>query len=143
MTDQEGESGQVPLQECEDLRNQLLRLQNQFLRLQKWFYILSAAVVVVGIILIIVVAVLFGKLSHDVESHSHKPKVGEQIGKILNHVPVEELCLPCADIRLGPSPEEDLMLDEFTRKDEPKGEQCCVETPTQLLKMLELVSRQC
>ena len=106
-------------------------------RLRKYLYGLGTVVLVGIVILIIVVAVLFAKLSYDVANHTHQPKVGEKIAKILEK---EELCVPCDNYRLGPSVEEDRMLNEFTRKHEPEGEQCCVETPKELLALLELVS---
>ncbi|KAL3847946.1 hypothetical protein ACJMK2_018835 [Sinanodonta woodiana] len=104
-------------------------------RIKRCLYGLTVVVAAGDVILIVVVAVLFGNLKHDIENHTHKPKVGEQINKILKR---EELCLPCDQIRLGPSLEEDMMLDAFVRKHSTDGEQCCVETPSQLLRMLEL-----
>ncbi|KAL3847872.1 hypothetical protein ACJMK2_018763 [Sinanodonta woodiana] len=106
-------------------------------RIKRCLYGLTVVVAAGDVILIVVVAVLFGNLKHDIENHTHKPKVGEQINKILKR---EELCLPCDQIRLGPSLEEDMMLDAFVRKHSTDGEQCCVETPSQLLRMLELVN---
>ncbi|XP_029633496.1 tumor necrosis factor ligand superfamily member 10 [Octopus sinensis] len=94
--------------------------------------------VLVGIVvLIIVIAVLFVNFNSELKNHSHAPKVGEQISKMLNREN-EELCVPCDNLRLGPSIEEDRFLDKLTRKDDPKGEQCCVESPKQLLDMLNL-----
>jgi hypothetical protein len=101
-------------------------------------YGLTAVVVAGVLILVITISVLFGKLSHDLVHHSHQPKVGEQISKILE---TEELCIPCDSVRLGPSVKEDKMLDTFIRRQtEQSGEECCVEKPKQLLALLELVS---
>ncbi|XP_050390014.1 tumor necrosis factor ligand superfamily member 10 [Patella vulgata] len=116
------------LEECEKLRTQLDRTKT-------YLYGLAAVVVVGAVIFISIVAGLYGKLSHDMAHHSHRPKVGEQVAKILEN---KEMCFSCGKIRLGPSPEEDTMLNTFVRKDNQKGEQCCVETPAQLLKLLEL-----
>lgn len=113
------------------------RLKARLDALQRWLYWLAIAVVIGTLILIIVVAVLYGKLNHDLTHHSHKPKVGAQLAKILER---EKLCLLCDRIRLGPSLEEDDMLKAFTRMDSEEGTQCCVETPTQLLDLLALVS---
>ena len=113
-------------------------LKIEYLKLRRYLYGLTAVVVSGILILIIVVAVLFGKLSHDLVSHEHKPKVGEQIAALLKK---DDLCVPCNNIRLGPSEEEAKMLDRFSRKYEQEGvELCCVETPSELLLMLELVS---
>ena len=90
-------------------------------------------------ILIITFSVLFANLKYDIGHHDHPPKVGAQMNTILEK---EELCLLCDEVRLGPSVEEGRMLDTFVRKHEPeaKGEKCCVETPSQLLKLLQMVS---
>lgn len=113
-------------------------LQLECARLRKYLYGLTAVVVAGVLILVITISVLFGKLSHDLVNHSHQPKVGEQISKILE---TEELCIPCDSVRLGPSVEEDKMLDTFIRRQtEQSGEECCVEKPKQLLALLELVS---
>ncbi|KAK3094355.1 hypothetical protein FSP39_000747 [Pinctada imbricata] len=111
-------------------------LKYEYLRLRRYLYGLTAVVVAGILILIIVIAVLFGKLSHDLVSHEHKPKVGEQIAALLKK---DDLCVPCDNIRLGPSAEESKMLDTFSRKHDSDGtELCCVETPKELLLMLEL-----
>lgn len=113
-------------------------LQLECARLRKYLYGLTAVVVAGVLILVVTISILFGKLSHDLVSHSHQPKVGEQISKILE---TEELCIPCDSVRLGPSVEEDRMLDTFIRrhgKTEQSGEECCVEKPKQLLAVLEL-----
>lgn len=111
-------------------------LQLECARLRKYLYGLTAVVVAGVLILVITISVLFGKLSHDLVNHSHQPKVGEQISKILE---TEELCIPCDSVRLGPSVEEDKMLDTFIRRQtEQSGEECCVEKPKQLLALLEL-----
>ncbi|XP_060073892.1 tumor necrosis factor ligand superfamily member 10-like [Ylistrum balloti] len=110
-------------------------VQDECARLKKYLYGLFVVVAAGILILIVIMAVLFVKLSHDVAHHTHQPKVGETVSKILER---EELCIPCDNVRLGPSVEEDRMLNEFTRKHEPEGEQCCVETPKELLAMLEL-----
>ncbi|ESO82165.1 hypothetical protein LOTGIDRAFT_237144 [Lottia gigantea] len=116
------------MEECDRLRTQLSRLTN-------YLYGLAAVVVIGGVIIISTVAGLYGTLRYDMTHHSHQPKVGEQIAKILEN---KEMCFSCSKIRLGPSPEEDKMLNAFVRKDDKKGEQCCVETPKQLLNLLEL-----
>jgi len=112
-------------------------LKDECIRLRRYMYGLTAVAVSGILIMIIIIAILFGKLSHDVKHHTHQPKVGEEVARILEK---EDLCIPCDNIRLGPSDEEDRMLNEFTRKHEPGGEQCCVETPKELLALLELVS---
>lgn len=111
-------------------------------KIKRYFIGLLVLVVVAFLILTILFSVLFANLKYDVENHSHPPKVGEQMSKILEK---EELCIPCDEVRLGPSYEEDRALDKFVRKPatETDPEQCCVETPTQLLKMLQLVSTFC
>lgn len=114
-------------------------LMEELARLKRWIYALACVVGIGTVILIIVISVLYGNLSYQLEHHSHAPKVGEQISKMLNREN-EELCVTCDSLRLGPSIEEDKLLDKFTRKDDPEGEQCCVESPKQLLSMLNLVS---
>lgn len=113
-------------------------LEMECIRLRKYLFGLTAVVVAGGLILVVTISVLFGKLSHDLVHHSHQPKVGEQIAKILE---TEELCVPCDSVRLGPSEDEDRMLDAFIRRSKPTGEECCVEKPKQLLAVLELVSK--
>ncbi|GAB1599789.1 tumor necrosis factor ligand superfamily member 10-like [Argonauta hians] len=98
---------------------------------------LCVSVVVSTVILIIVIAVLFFNFNSDLKNHSHAPKAGERVSNIMNRED-EELCVLCNSLRLGPSVEEDRLLDKFVRKDNPKGEQCCAETPKQLLDMLSL-----
>ncbi|KAJ8313459.1 hypothetical protein KUTeg_008982 [Tegillarca granosa] len=118
------------------------KLHEEFLRLRRYLYGLTVISIFGIVILIIVVAILFANLSHDVANHSHQPKVGEEISKMLER---EELCISCENIKLGPSVEEDKMLDTFIRKHDPDshdGEQCCVETSKQLLTMLELVENK-
>lgn len=106
-------------------------------RLKRYFIGLMVVVVICFLILTITFSVIYANLKYDVENHSHPPKVGEQMSKILEK---EELCLPCDEVRLGPSYEEDRVLDYFVRKPatDTDPEQCCVETPAQLLKMLQL-----
>ena len=108
-------------------------------KIRRYFMGLLVLVVIAFLILTILFSVLFANLKYDVENHSHPPKVGEQMSNILEK---EELCIPCGEVRLGPSYEEDRALDVFVRKPKTENdpEQCCVETPTQLLKMLQLVS---
>lgn len=113
------------------------RLRSKLAQITCYLYGLAAVVVAGMLILIVIVAVLYGKLSYDVAHHSHQPKVGEQIAKILER---GKLCLPCNELRLGPSPEEENMLNKFTREEHDNVEKCCVETPSQLLELLELVS---
>lgn len=112
-------------------------LLEELARLKRWIYALACVVGIGTVILIIVISVLYGNLSYQLEHHSHAPKVGEQISKMLDREN-EELCVTCDSLRLGPSIEEDKLLDKFTRKDDPEGEQCCVENPKQLLSMLNL-----
>lgn len=128
-------NGKPTKMDCPNFRLELL--QSEYLRLRRYLYGLTAVVVTGILILIIVVAVLFGKLSHDLINHEHKPKVGEQISAMLKN---NELCVPCMNIRSGPSAEENEILDKFARKFEENVEMCCVETPSELLLMLELVS---
>ncbi|XP_046574306.1 tumor necrosis factor ligand superfamily member 10-like [Haliotis rubra] len=111
------------------------RLRSKLAQVTCYLYGLAAVVVAGMLILIVIVAVLYGKLSYDVAHHSHQPKVGEQIAKILER---GKLCLPCNELRLGPSPEEENMLNKFTREEHDNVEKCCVETPSQLLELLEL-----
>ncbi|XP_062581478.1 uncharacterized protein LOC134243254 [Saccostrea cucullata] len=119
--------------DCPNFKLELL--QSEYIRIRRYLYGLTAVVVTGILILIVVVAVLFGKLSHDLVNHEHKPKVGEQISAMQKE---NELCVPCASIRSGPSVEENKVLDEFARKYEENIEMCCVETPSELLLMLEL-----
>ena len=108
-------------------------------KIKRYFIGLLVLVVIAFLILTILFSVLFANLKYDVENHSHPTKVGKQMSNTLEK---EELCLPCDEVRLGPSYEEDRALNIFVRKPptETDPEQCCVETPTQLLKMLQLVS---
>lgn len=129
-------NGKPTKMDCPNFRLELL--QSEYLRLRRYLYGLTAVVVTGILIMIIVVAVLFGKLSHDLINHEHKPKVGEQISAMLKN---NELCVPCMNIRSGPSAEENEILDKFARKFEENVEMCCVETPSELLLMLELVSQ--
>ncbi|XP_076454220.1 uncharacterized protein LOC143289179 [Babylonia areolata] len=111
------------------------RLQRKVARLTSYLYGLTVVVIVGGVILIATIASLYAKLYHDLTHHSHQPKVGEQISKILER---EELCVPCSEVRLGPSPEEEAMLNVFTKRDSREGQKCCVERPAELLRLLEL-----
>ncbi|XP_070184842.1 uncharacterized protein [Littorina saxatilis] len=113
------------------------RLQKRVARLTSYLYGLAVIVVVGGVILIAIIASLYAKLYYDLTHHSHQPKVGEQIAKILER---EELCVPCSEVRLGPSPDEENMLNVFTKRDSKDGQKCCVERPAELLRLLELVS---
>ena len=108
-------------------------------QMKRYFVGLLVIVIIAFLILIITFSILFANIKYDVENHSHPPKVGEQMRKILEK---EKLCLPCDEVRLGPSLEEDRELDYFVREPatETDPEQCCVETPSQLLKMLQFVS---
>lgn len=117
----------------------LTRLHRRVARLTSYLYGLAVVVVVGGIILIAIIASLYAKLYYDLTHHSHQPKVGEQVAKILER---EELCVPCSEVRLGPSPDEEAMLSDFTRRDTKDGQNCCVERPAELLRLLELVSKQ-
>lgn len=107
-------------------------LNRKLHQLQTYIVGLAVLCVVIFVIIIITFSVLFANIKWDVQNHDHPPKVGAQMSKILEK---EELCLLCDEVRLGPSPEEDRMLDNFVRR----GEECCVETPAQLLKLLQLV----
>lgn len=111
------------------------RLSRRVARLTSYLYGLAVVVVVGGIILIAIIASLYAKLYYDLTHHSHQPKVGEQIAKILER---EELCVPCSEVRLGPSPDEEAMLNVFTKRDSEDGQKCCVERPAELLRLLEL-----
>ncbi|XP_022342039.2 uncharacterized protein LOC111135889 [Crassostrea virginica] len=126
-------NGKSKMSDCPNFRLELL--QSEYIRLRRYLYGLTAVVVTGILILIIVVAVLFGKLSHDLVNHEHKPKVGEQISAMLKN---NELCVPCNNIKSGPSAEENELLDQFARKFEDNVQMCCVETPSELLLMLEL-----
>ena len=110
-------------------------------QMRNYFIGLLAIVIVTFLILIISFSILFANIKYDVAHHSHPPKVGEKMRKILEK---EKLCLQCDHVRLGPSLEEDRALDYFVREPatETEPEQCCVETPSQLLKMLQFVSIQ-
>ena len=48
--------------------------------------------------------------------------------------------MKCSEVLLGPSPEERHMLKAFTRRESVDGDECCVEEPVELLRLLELVS---
>lgn len=117
-------------------------INRQIRQLKRYILALLAAVVVCFLIIIITFSVLYANLKWDVKNHDHPPKVGTVMGSILAREEKAELCLLCDEIRLGPSVEEDKMLDYFERKPKTatQGEQCCVETPEQLLRMLQLVS---
>lgn len=110
-------------------------------RLRRYIIGLFALLVAFFLIIVITFSVLYANLKWDVKNHDHPPKVGTVMGQILDREEKAELCLLCDEIRLGPSVEEDKMLDYFVRKPKTatKGEECCVETPEQLLRMLQLV----
>ncbi|KAL8559053.1 hypothetical protein ACOMHN_008241 [Nucella lapillus] len=114
---------------------QTQRLQKKVARLTSYLYGLTVVVIVGGIIVIATIASLYAKLHHDLTHHSHQPKVGEQISRILER---EELCVPCREVRLGPSAQEEAMLNVFTKRDSRDGQKCCVERPAELLRLLEL-----
>lgn len=118
-----------------------VNLSRQIRQLKRYMLGLAVLLALAFIILIITFSILFANLKWDIENHDHPPKIGAQMNKVLEK---EELCLPCNEVRLGPSVEEDQMLDDFKRKPGESGrkddEQCCVETPTQLLKILRMVS---
>ena len=110
-------------------------------RLLQFYTIIAASIVFIAfLILAVTFSILYANLKYDIANHSHPPKVGAQMNKILEK---EELCLVCDEVRLGPSPEEDISLNKFVRKYVPgeKAEKCCVETPSQLLELLQMVSR--
>ncbi|CAG5126947.1 unnamed protein product, partial [Candidula unifasciata] len=110
-------------------------LQTTIEKLRVWLFAITAVAVTGFVILIIVVSCLYARLNYDLNHHTHKPKVGEQMASILEK---EELCVPCEDFRLGPSPEEDSMLNKFNRKETPTGQTCCVDEPLELLELLKL-----
>lgn len=113
------------------------KLNREIRKLKRYFIGLVVLLFVAFLILIIVFSVLYANMKYDIEHHDHPPKIGAQVAKILEK---EELCLLCDEVRLGPSTEEDSMLDTFVRKRPSPGakEQCCVETPKQLLQLLQL-----
>ncbi|KAL8583216.1 hypothetical protein ACOMHN_013771 [Nucella lapillus] len=113
----------------------LLQLQRRVARLTSYLYGLAITVGVAAILTVALVTALYAKLAYDVRHHSHQPKVGEQISKILER---EELCVKCNEVRLGPSPDEEAMLDVFTKRESRDGLRCCVERPAELLRLLEL-----
>ena len=110
-------------------------------KLRRYIIALFASVVVCFLIIIITFSVLYSNLKWDVKNHDHPPKVATVVGGILDREENAELCLLCDEIRLGPSVAEDKMLDYFVRKPKTatKREECCVETPEQLLRMLQMV----
>lgn len=110
-------------------------------QLKRYILGLFAILVICFLIIIITFSVLYANLKWDMENHDHPPKVGTVMGQILDREEKAELCLLCDEIRLGPSVEEDKMLNYLVRKPKTatKGEECCVETPEQLLRMLQLV----
>ncbi|XP_052783995.1 tumor necrosis factor ligand superfamily member 10-like [Mya arenaria] len=114
-------------------------VQRKLHQLQTYIIGLAILLALSSIVIIITFSVLYANLKWDVQNHDHPPKVGAQMNNILEK---EELCLLCSEVRLGPSPEEDRMLDYFVRKSgtgaSGRGEECCVETPSQLLKLLQL-----
>lgn len=112
-----------------------LKLQRKVARLTSYLYGLAIVVVVGGVILIAIIATLYAKLYYDLGHHTHQPKVGEQVSKILDG---GELCVPCSEVRLGPSQDEDNMLNVFSKRDSKDGQKCCVEKPAELLRLLEL-----
>lgn len=112
-------------------------LQTTIEKLRVWLFAITAVAITGFVILIVVVSCLYARLNYDLNHHTHKPKVGEQMASILEK---EELCVPCEDFRLGPSPEEDSMLNKFNRKETPDGQSCCVDEPMELLELLKLVS---
>ncbi|XP_076435863.1 uncharacterized protein LOC143275556 [Babylonia areolata] len=113
----------------------LHEMQRRVARLTSYLYGLAVTVVVGAVLMVALVTALYAKVSHDVRHHSHQPKVGEQISKILER---EELCVRCSEVRLGPSRDEEAMLDVFTKRDSTDGLKCCVERPAELLRLLEL-----
>lgn len=116
-----------------------LGVKKQIRKLKMYVIGLAALLALGFVILIITFSVLFANLKWDIENHDHPPKIGAQMNKVLEK---EELCLLCNEVRLGPSVEEDQMLDYFVRKPGVSGrndEECCVETPAQLLKLLQMV----
>lgn len=125
-----GENGHAAQMTVEELKQELRKIQRYFIGV-------IVLVSIAFLILIIIFSVLYANLKYDVDNHSHPPKVGEQMSNILEK---EELCIPCDEVRLGPSFEEDRALDYFVRKPKTENvaEQCCVETPSQLLRMLRM-----
>ncbi|CAG5120625.1 unnamed protein product, partial [Candidula unifasciata] len=110
-------------------------LQATIAKLRIWLFAITAVAIAGFVILIIVVTCLYTQLNYDLTHHTHKPKVGEQMAAILER---EELCVPCEEFRLGPSPEEDSMLRRFNVRETPTGANCCVDQPLQLLELLKL-----
>lgn len=113
-------------------------LQATIAKLRTWLIAITAVAIIGFVILISVVTCLYTQLNYDLTHHTHKPKVGEQMAAILER---EELCVPCEEFRLGPSPEEDSLLKRFNIRDTPNGANCCVDQPLQLLELLKLVSK--
>lgn len=114
-------------------------INRQICQLKRYMIGLVALLTLTFVILVITFSILFANLKWDIANHDHPPKIGAQMNKVLEK---EELCLLCNEVRLGPSVEEDQMLDYFVRKSGLNGhkdEECCVETPSQLLKLLQLV----
>lgn len=112
-------------------------LQATIAKLRVWLLAITVVSIIGFVILIIVVTCLYTTLNYNLNHHTHKPKVGEQMAAILER---EELCVPCDEFRLGPSPEEESMLKRFNLKDTPTGVSCCVDQPMELLELLKLVS---
>lgn len=117
-------------------------VNRQIQQLRRFIYGLAALLALTFLILVVTFSIFFANLKWDIENHDHPPKIGAQMNKVLEK---EELCLLCNEVRLGPSVEEDQTLDYFVRKpglNGKKDEECCVETPSQLLKLLQLVRPQ-
>lgn len=112
-------------------------LNRQIRELKRYVLGLFILLVAAALILIITFSVLFANLKWDLQNHDHPPKIGAQMSKILEE---EELCLVCDEVRLGPSMQEDRALDYFVRKPATanKKEECCIETPAQLMKYLQM-----
>ncbi|XP_012944393.1 uncharacterized protein LOC101845807 [Aplysia californica] len=110
-------------------------LERTIARLRTYLFAMFGVGVAGFIILIIVVTVLYVNLNYDLVHHRHKPKVGEQAYEIMQK---EELCVPCDDFRLGPSPEEERELKKFRLKEGPEGVSCCVDTPVELMLLLKM-----
>lgn len=122
------------------VESQQIGIKRQIAQLKTYILGLALLLALTFVILVITFSVLFANLKWDIENHNRPPKVGAQMNKVLEK---EELCLLCNEVRLGPSVEEDQMLDYFVRKPGVNGrkdEECCVETPAQLLKLLQMVS---
>ncbi|GFO48800.1 tumor necrosis factor ligand superfamily member 11 [Plakobranchus ocellatus] len=111
-------------------------LEARVARLQARLLLVGGITIVGFNILIVLSAVFFTKLHYDVAHHTHKPKLGTQMAAILQ----EGLCVPCEEFRLGPSPEEEMLLNLY--RDESSGggssSRCCVNKPGELLELLKL-----